>query len=79
MTNDHGCVLFVVITITYHVFVCNKSNKGATCGDLGSHPIFSGVRITRSLVFCVCLVDRFLPFCPFSSGPCVVCSSIYGF
>ena len=30
-----------------------------------SHPIFSGVRVTRSLVLCVCLVDRWLSFCPF--------------
>jgi len=30
-----------------------------------SHPIFSGVRVTRSLVLCVCLVDRCLSFCPF--------------
>ena len=24
-----------------------------------------GVRVTRSLVLCVCFVDRCLPFCPF--------------
>jgi len=43
-----------------------------------SHPIFSGVRVTRSLVLCVCLVDRCLSFCPFSFGHCLVCPSIYG-
>jgi hypothetical protein len=43
------------------------------------HPRF-GVRVTRSLVLCVCYVDRCLSFCPFSFGHCVVCpSSIYGF
>ena len=45
-------------------------------------PVFSGVRVTRSLVLCVCFVDRCLSFCPFSFGHwhCVVCfSSIYGF
>jgi hypothetical protein len=45
-----------------------------------SSPVFSGIRITRSLVLCVCFVDRCLSFCPFSFGHCVVCSSsIYGF
>ena len=34
-----------------------------------------GVRVTRSLVLCVCFVDRCLSFCAFSFGHCVVCSS----
>ena len=38
-------------------------------------PVFSGVRVTRSLVLCVCFVDRCLSFCTFSFGHCVVCSS----
>jgi hypothetical protein len=38
-------------------------------------PIFSGVRVTRSLVLCVCFVDRCLTFCTFSFAHCVVCSS----
>ena len=43
-------------------------------------PVFSGVRDTRSLVLCVCFVDRCLSFYPFSFVHCVVCSSsIYGF
>ena len=47
---------------------------------LSSPPVFSGVRVTRSLVLCVCLIDRYFSFCPFSFGHCVVCSSsIYGF
>jgi hypothetical protein len=29
---------------------------------LSSSPVFSGVRATRSLVLCVCFVDRFLSF-----------------
>ena len=46
---------------------------------LSSPPLFSGVRVTRSLVY-VCFVDRCLSFCAFSFGHCVVCSSsIYGF
>ena len=46
---------------------------------LSSPPVFSGVRVTRSLVLYVCFVDRCLSFCTFSFGHCVVCSSsIYG-
>ena len=64
-----------------------KSTMGATSGAgtatlpeyLSSPPVFSGVRVTRSLVLCVCFVDRCLSFCPFSFGHCVICSSIYGF
>ena len=45
-----------------------------------SPPVFGGVRVTRSLVLYVCLVDRCLSFCTFSFGHCVVCSSsIYEF
>jgi len=47
---------------------------------MNSTPDFSGVRVTRSLVLCVCFVDRWLSSCTFSFGHCVVCSSsIYGF
>jgi hypothetical protein len=47
---------------------------------LSSPPDFSGVLVMRSLVLYVCFVDRCLPFCTFSFGHCVVCSSsIYGF
>jgi hypothetical protein len=43
-------------------------------------PVFSGIRVTRSLVLYVCFVDRCLSFCTFSFGHYVVCSSsIYGF
>ena len=31
--------------------------------QLSSPPVFSGVRVTRSLVLCVCFVDRCLSFC----------------
>jgi hypothetical protein len=41
---------------------------------------FSGVRVTRSLVLCVCLVYRCLSFYTFYLAHCVVCSSsLYGF
>ena len=45
-----------------------------------SPPVFNGVRVTRYLVLCVCLVDRCLSFCTFTFGHFVVCSSsIYEF
>ena len=47
---------------------------------LSSSPVFSGGRVTRSLVLYVCFVDCCLSFCTFSFAHCVVCSSsIYGF
>jgi hypothetical protein len=47
---------------------------------LSAPPIFTSVRVTRSLVLYVCLVDGCLSFCTFSFGHCVVCSSsIYRF
>ena len=47
---------------------------------LSSSPVFSEVRVNRSLVLCVCFVDRCLSFYPFTFDHCVVCcSSIYGF
>ena len=47
---------------------------------LSSPPVYSGVRVTPSLVLCVCFVDRCLSFCRFSFGHSVVCSSsIYEF
>ena len=41
---------------------------------LSSPPVFSGVRVTQSLVLYLCFVDRCLSFCTFSVGHCVVCS-----
>ena len=47
---------------------------------LRSPPYFGEVRVTRSLVLYVCFVDRWLSFCTFSFGHCVVYSSaVYGF
>ena len=49
-------------------------------GHLNTPTVFGGVRVVRSLVLCVCFVDRCLSFRTFSFGHCVVCSSsIYGF
>ena len=41
---------------------------------LSSSPVFSGVRVTRSLVLCVCFVER--PFVLFYVGHCVVFPSL---
>ena len=62
----------------------NSLKIGKNCLSFGEHPssssVFSGVRVTRSLVLCVCFVDRCLSFCTLSFGHCVACSSsIYGF
>ena len=47
---------------------------------MSSPAVFCGVHVTRSLVLCVCFVDRCLFFCTFSFGHCAVCfSSIYEF
>jgi hypothetical protein len=40
---------------------------------LSSTPVFSGVRVTRSLVLYVCFVDRCLSLCTFSFDHCVFC------
>ena len=43
-------------------------------------PVYSWIRATRSLVLCVCFLDRCLSLCSFSFGQCVVwSSSIYIF
>ena len=36
---------------------------------MNSLPVFSGVRVTRFLVSCVCFVDHYLSFCTFSFWP----------
>jgi hypothetical protein len=43
---------------------------------LSSHPVFSGVRVTWSLVLCVCFVDRCLSFCPLFFWP-LYCLSFF--
>ena len=39
---------------------------------MNSPRVFRGIRVTRSLVFCVCFVDRYLSFCTFSFGHSVL-------
>ena len=45
---------------------------------MSSLPVFSGVRVTQSLVLCACFVDRYLSFCTVLFWP-LCSSSIYGF
>jgi len=46
--------------------------------DMSQVTVFSGVHVTWSLALCVCFVDRWLSFCSFSFGHCIVYSfSIY--
>jgi hypothetical protein len=65
--------------------VLRKGDNSISTSDilpehLRSTPSFNGVRVTRPLVLCVCLVNRCLSFCPLSFGHCAVCpSSIYGY
>jgi hypothetical protein len=45
-----------------------------------SPPVFSRVRVTRSLVLCICFVGQCSSFCTISFGHCAICSSsMYGF
>ena len=46
---------------------------------LSSPPVFSGVRVTRSLVLWVCFVDRCLSYFFWPFFVCSLSSSIYGF
>jgi len=87
VTSDHEYVSLVVSTsrsFPYSWFITGFITRLArrmslveqellTLPDhLSSPPVFSGVRVTRCLVLCVCFVDRCLSFCTFSFGHCVV-------
>ena len=90
VTNDHGPVPLVVnvsqsfphswlITgfvtrLTRRVSLVEQALL-ILLGHMSSPPVFSGDRVTRSLVLHVCFVDRCLSLCPFSFHHCVVCSS----
>jgi hypothetical protein len=95
VTNDHGYVPLVVSIFRSFPhswlitgFVTRLTRRVSlveqellTLPDhLGSPPVFSGVRVTRSLFLYVCFADLCLSFCTFSFGHYFVCSSsIYGF
>ena len=52
----------------HNFYICNElyttdaASGVGTAYPSGVHPGFSGVRVTRSLVLCVCFVDRCLSF-----------------
>jgi len=91
VTNDHGYDPLVVKTsrsfpnswlvtrLTRRVSLVEQDLLNLP-EHMSSPPVFSGIRVSRSLVLCVCFVDRCLSFWTFSFGHCVVCSSsIYRF
>ena len=65
-TNYHGYVPFVVITGFENQINTTGATSGAGAaypsGTDGSLAVFSVVRVNRSLVLCVCLVDNRLSF-----------------
>ena len=81
VTNDNGYVPLAVTTSRLTWLVPLVEQELITLPEhLSVPPVFSGVRVTRSLIVYVCFVDRCLSFCTFSFGHCVVCSSsIYRF
>ena len=94
VTNDHGYVPLVVSTSRSFPhswlitgFVTRLTRRVPLVEvellilpeHLSSPPAFSGVRVTWSLVLCVCFVDHCLCFCTFYFDHNGVCSSIYWF
>jgi hypothetical protein len=95
VTNDNGYVTFVVYTSRSFPhswlitgFVTRLTGRVPLVKQellilpehLSSPPVFSGVRVTRSVDLCVCFVDRSLFVLLSFFGHRVVCpSSIYGF
>jgi hypothetical protein len=66
-------VFYVLLrwSASHSVHVCSLEQKLPTLPEhLSSPPIFSGVRVTRCLVLCICFGDRCLSFCPCSFGHC---------
>jgi hypothetical protein len=87
VTNNHGYVPLVVSTSRSFLhsqlitgFVTRLTRRVPLVEQelhtlpehLSSTPVFSGFRVTRSLVLYVCFVDRCLSFCIFSFGHCVL-------
>ena len=73
--------------VSYYLVCIYINTMGETGGagtrtlpeHLSSSTVFSGVRVTRVLVLCVCFVDRCLSLILFSFGHCVVYCSLYKF
>jgi hypothetical protein len=63
--------LYVIINLDA-LFVCWLTNVSFSLW-------MSIAKVGELSMLCICFVDRFLPFCTFSFGHCVICSSIDGF
>ena len=64
------------ISLSLLQLYCNSLRWGRYKVNVSSKlPVFIGVRVARSFVFCVCFVDRYFSLCPFSFGHFVVCPS----
>jgi hypothetical protein len=73
MFTTNGTYPWSFVTQIYH------SGQSSHGGDRKILEMMT-VRVSRSLVLCVCFVDRCFSFSPYSFGICVVChSSNYGF
>ena len=77
-TFPHSWLIGLMTRLTWRVSLVEQELL-TLLEHLRSPPVFSWVRVTRSLVLYVCFVDRCLFLCTFSFVHCVVCSSIYGF
>jgi hypothetical protein len=64
----NGDQLFNIMIHKMLNFAIRGAGTAHPSEDLNSPQAFTGVRFTRSLVLCVCFVDRCLSFCSFSFG-----------
>ena len=67
LTNCSLVAMQQLLTPPYIFMTAASSGAGTTypSGSPQFTPVFSGVRVTQSLVLCVCFVDRYLSFCTF--------------
>ena len=61
---------------TYGLLTLVEQELPTLPDHLSSPPIFSWIRVTRSLVLCVCFVDPCQSYCPFFFWP-LCCLSLY--
>jgi hypothetical protein len=66
MTREFPNNLYVTGTLINTTGVISGAGTAYHSGHLSSLPVFSGVRVTRSLVLYVCFVYRCLSFCTLS-------------
>ena len=59
----------ILVNLQYIIHEFDIENRSfLTTGKMSSSPVFSEVRVTRSLILYVCFADRCLSFCTFSVG-----------